>query len=108
MGLLSSLTLELSWIFFLSLTVALKEMYEIYSTPHPKFYFMQLENIGQWLLIAIIGLTSIPIFTKNIYPWQYQLAAVGLSNNPWLASWYVMAKKPVHLFISVITYILYF
>lgn len=78
---LSSLSAELIFLFCISGSVALKEMYEVYSAPHLKFYVKQLENVGQWLLIAVVGLTSIPIFTLRencltIYPWQYQAAAV--------------------------------
>lgn len=78
LDLLSSLNYELVFLFIVTISVAVKELYEIFQTPQLKLYFVQLENVGQWVLIGVVGLTALPLLSNQviIHSWQYQAAAV--------------------------------
>ncbi|CAL8141798.1 unnamed protein product [Orchesella dallaii] len=78
------LSTELTVLFVFSVSIAIKELYEMHSTPELKYYFLQLENVGQWLLIGAVFMSAIPVFLNvtsseiQIYAWQYQASAFGI------------------------------
>ncbi|ODM93045.1 Transient receptor potential channel pyrexia [Orchesella cincta] len=78
------LNTELIVLFFVSISVGIKELYEMYSSPELKYYFLQMENVGQWLLIGAVFISAIPVFSNatnseiEIYAWQYQASAFGI------------------------------
>ncbi|CAL8132966.1 unnamed protein product [Orchesella dallaii] len=75
---------ELWFLFMMTVTISLKEIYEIYLSTDKLYYFHQLENIGQWTVVVIVFLASIPVFRVDgnwgvgIYEWQYQASAFGV------------------------------
>ncbi|CAL8132958.1 unnamed protein product [Orchesella dallaii] len=73
---------ELWLLFVMTVSISVKQVYEMYSSTTLLDYFKQLENIGQWTVVVIVFLASIPIFrvdgnwTVGIYEWEYQTSSV--------------------------------
>ncbi|CAL8132938.1 unnamed protein product [Orchesella dallaii] len=81
----SRLVVEISILLLMTISIALKEVYELHHSREFKMYFKAPENIGQWLVLGIVVLISITIFVAdadeekiNLPEWQYQAAAFGI------------------------------
>ncbi|CAL8109640.1 unnamed protein product [Orchesella dallaii] len=72
-----------SMLIFISIIVAIKELYEFISCPRSWYYFRQLENIGQCVLLILMVVIFATSFFRSttdeghtrIYSWEYPIAA---------------------------------
>jgi hypothetical protein len=83
------MNVPLAWLLTMaSLATGLKEIYELWTSPSVTYYFTQLENVLQLIVISSAVLNAWPVLEFDlrqvshnkiflvIRPWSYQVAAV--------------------------------